>query len=93
MNPKTILIAEDDALLREALYEKLTREGFMVRIARDGEECVEEAFESYLEDVDFGLRCAAANLTGWYFPAAICWHHRRSSERCSTTSPDSLLPV
>lgn len=47
MNKKTILIAEDDALLRAALYEKLTREGFTVRIARDGEECVEEAFESY----------------------------------------------
>ena len=34
-----------------------------------------ETFDSYLEDVDLGLRCAAANLAGWYFPSAICWHH------------------
>ncbi len=33
-----------------------------------------ETFDSYLEDVDFGLRCAAADLAGWYFPDAICWH-------------------
>jgi GT2 family glycosyltransferase len=34
----------------------------------------EERFESYLEDVDFGLRCAAAGRTGIYCPAAVCWH-------------------
>jgi GT2 family glycosyltransferase len=34
-----------------------------------------ETFDSYLEDVDFGLRCAAAHRDGWYFPAAICRHH------------------
>ncbi len=34
-----------------------------------------ETFDSYLEDVDFGLRCASAHLSGWYFPQAICWHH------------------
>jgi GT2 family glycosyltransferase len=35
----------------------------------------EESFESYLEDVDFGLRCALAGRTGRYIPAAICRHH------------------
>ena len=35
----------------------------------------EETFESYLEDVDFGLRCAAAGRKGGYFPDAVCWHH------------------
>jgi GT2 family glycosyltransferase len=35
----------------------------------------EESFESYLEDVDFGLRCAAAGHKGGYFPEAICRHH------------------
>jgi len=35
----------------------------------------EEAFDSYLEDVDFSLRCAAAGVAGWYSPAALCWHH------------------
>ncbi len=35
---------------------------------------LDEAFESYLEDVDFGLRCAAANYTGVYTPAAVAHH-------------------
>jgi GT2 family glycosyltransferase len=34
----------------------------------------EESFESYLEDVDFGLRSVAANGRGGYFPQAVCWH-------------------
>ena len=34
----------------------------------------EETFESYLEDVDFGLRCALAGRTGAYLPDAVCWH-------------------
>ena len=28
----------------------------------------EETFDSYLEDVDFGLRCALPPESGWYFP-------------------------
>jgi len=35
---------------------------------------LENRFESYLEDVDFGLRCAARELAGVYVPAAIAWH-------------------
>ena len=35
---------------------------------------LEECFESYLEDVDFGLRCAAAGLRGAYLPDAVAWH-------------------
>jgi GT2 family glycosyltransferase len=35
---------------------------------------LEERFESYLEDVDFGLRCAARELRGLYVPSAIAWH-------------------
>ena len=34
----------------------------------------DEAFESYLEDVDLGLRCAAAGSSGWYVPEAVAWH-------------------
>src|SRR5262249_39874394 len=34
----------------------------------------DEAFESYLEDVDLGLRCALAGLSGWYVPEAVAWH-------------------
>lgn len=32
------------------------------------------AFESYLEDVDFGLRCALAGLGGAYVPEAVAYH-------------------
>ncbi len=34
----------------------------------------DESFGSYLEDVDMGLRCAAAGLTGVYVGDAMCWH-------------------
>jgi GT2 family glycosyltransferase len=36
---------------------------------------LEESFESYVEDVDFGLRCAAYGIEGIYQPAAVAWHH------------------
>jgi GT2 family glycosyltransferase len=35
---------------------------------------LEERFESYLEDVDFGLRCAAQEMWGRYVPEAVAWH-------------------
>ncbi|HWB95795.1 MAG TPA: glycosyltransferase family 2 protein [Bryobacteraceae bacterium] len=35
---------------------------------------LEESFESYLEDVDFGIRCACQGYAGWYVPAARAWH-------------------
>lgn len=35
----------------------------------------EESFESYLEDVDLGLRCLAGGFTGVYVPAAAARHH------------------
>jgi len=35
---------------------------------------LDERFESYLEDVDLGLRCAAAGLKGRYVPEAVAWH-------------------
>jgi len=36
---------------------------------------LDESFESYLEDVEFGLRCAAQGITGAYVPDAVAWHH------------------
>jgi GT2 family glycosyltransferase len=39
---------------------------------------LDEDFGSYLEDVDFGIRCALAGRAGIYVPAAIA-HHRGSS--------------
>jgi GT2 family glycosyltransferase len=35
---------------------------------------LDEAFESYLEDVDFGLRCALAGRAGIYIPEGISRH-------------------
>jgi GT2 family glycosyltransferase len=35
---------------------------------------LDETFESYLEDVDFGLRCAKAGLAGRYIPQAVAYH-------------------
>ena len=35
---------------------------------------LEESFESYLEDADFGLRCAAQGITGRYVPEARAVH-------------------
>lgn len=35
---------------------------------------LDEAFESYLEDVDFGLRCSLAGLAGVYVPSAVAYH-------------------
>ncbi|HUI81243.1 MAG TPA: glycosyltransferase family 2 protein [Bryobacteraceae bacterium] len=34
-----------------------------------------EAFESYLEDVEFGIRCALHGISGLYVPEAVAWHH------------------
>ena len=35
---------------------------------------LDERFESYLEDIDFGLRCAAAGFAGLYVPEAVAYH-------------------
>lgn len=35
---------------------------------------LDERFESYLEDVDLGLRCAEAGILGRYVPDAVAWH-------------------
>ena len=35
---------------------------------------LDEGFESYLEDIDFGIRCAAAGLAGLYVPEAVAYH-------------------
>jgi GT2 family glycosyltransferase len=48
------------ALFRAALFQRV---GYL-----------EESFESYLEDVDFGLRCNRQGLTGTYLPDAVAWH-------------------
>jgi len=41
---------------------------------------LDEFFGSYLEDVEFGLRCALAGRSGVYVPTAVA-HHRGSATR------------
>jgi GT2 family glycosyltransferase len=35
---------------------------------------LDEGFESYMEDVEFGLRCACLNYKGRYVPGAVAYH-------------------
>ena len=49
---------------------------------------LDEEFESYAEDVDFGLRCARAGYEGIYEPAAISWH--RGSATLGRWHPDTV---
>ena len=53
------------ALFRAALFEKVG--------------VLDECFESYLEDVEFGLRCARAGLSGVYVPEAVARHRGSAS--------------
>jgi hypothetical protein len=49
---------------------------------------LEESFESYLEDVDFGLRCAVRGLAGQYVPEALAWH--RGSATLGRWHPETV---
>lgn len=40
---------------------------------------LDEGFESYLEDVDFGIRCAIHERWGMYVPTAIAYHQGSST--------------
>jgi GT2 family glycosyltransferase len=40
---------------------------------------LDESFESYLEDVDFGIRCAMKGIRGRYVPTAIARHQGSST--------------
>jgi GT2 family glycosyltransferase len=40
---------------------------------------LDERFETYLEDVDFGLRCALAGCAGRYVPEAVAFHQGSST--------------
>jgi GT2 family glycosyltransferase len=52
---------------------------------------LEESFESYLEDIDFGLRCARAGLPGLYVPEAVAWH--RGSATLGRWHPDTVRRI
>ena len=49
---------------------------------------LDERFESYLEDVDFGLKCALSGAGGIYLPAAVAYHY--GSSTWGRWHPDSV---
>jgi GT2 family glycosyltransferase len=52
---------------------------------------LEARFESYLEDVDFGLRCAAHGVRGVYLPEAVAWH--RGSATLGRWHPETVRRI
>jgi GT2 family glycosyltransferase len=40
---------------------------------------LDERFESYYEDVEFGIRCALHGVSGLYVPDAVAWHRGSSA--------------
>ncbi|HMD49590.1 MAG TPA: glycosyltransferase family 2 protein, partial [Bryobacteraceae bacterium] len=65
------------ALFRAQLFD---RAGFL-----------DESLESYLEDVDLGLRCAAKGLTGIYVPSAVAIHE--GSATLGAWHPDTVRKI
>ncbi len=52
---------------------------------------LDENFESYLEDIDFGIRCATAGLAGVYVPEAIAYH--QGSATLGRWHPDTVRKI
>lgn len=52
---------------------------------------LDESLESYLEDVDLGLRCAAKGLTGVYVPSAVAMHE--GSATLGAWHPDTVRKI
>jgi hypothetical protein len=65
------------AVFRAELFERV---GFL-----------DERFESYLEDVDFGLRCAEAGFGGLYVPEAVA--HHQGSATLGRWHPDTVRRI
>ena len=52
---------------------------------------LDEQFESYMEDVDFGLRCAVLGLHGLYVPQAVAYH--TGSATLGRWHPDTVRKI
>jgi GT2 family glycosyltransferase len=52
---------------------------------------LDEDFESYLEDIDFGIRCATAGFQGVYVPEAVAYHH--GSATLGRWHPDTVRKI
>jgi GT2 family glycosyltransferase len=76
--PRTIQLAPfTAAVFRAGLFQRVGH--------------LDERFESYLEDVDFGLRCAEAGLGGLYVPDAIAYH--QGSATLGQWHPDTVRKI
>jgi GT2 family glycosyltransferase len=76
--PRQIRIAPmTAALFRSSLFEEIG--------------LLDESFGSYLEDVDFGLRCALHGKSGSYNPKAVATH--RGSATLGQWSPDTVFRI
>jgi GT2 family glycosyltransferase len=52
---------------------------------------LDEDFESYLEDIDFGLRCSIQHVYGIYVPEAMAYHH--GSATLGKWHPDTVRKI
>jgi GT2 family glycosyltransferase len=52
---------------------------------------LDESFGSYLEDVDFGIRCALSGYCGAYIPTAVAYH--RGSETWGAWNKDTVKRI
>jgi GT2 family glycosyltransferase len=52
---------------------------------------LDENLESYLEDIDFGIRCATQGLSGLYVPRAVACH--QGSATLGTWHPDTVRRI
>jgi GT2 family glycosyltransferase len=52
---------------------------------------LDETFGSYLEDVDFGIRCALAGIPGEYNPSAVAYH--RGSATWGAWNKDTVKQI
>jgi GT2 family glycosyltransferase len=52
---------------------------------------LDENFVSYLEDVDFGIRCALAGIPGEYIPSAVAYH--RGSATSGAWNKDTVKRI
>jgi len=76
--PRNIQLAPfTAALFRSALFQRVG--------------LLDERFESYLEDVDFGLRCAEAGLGGCYVPESVAYH--QGSSTLGRWHPDTVRRI
>jgi len=52
---------------------------------------LEESFQSYLEDVEFGIRCVRSGCAGVYVPEAVAWH--LGSATLGSWHPDTVRRI